>query len=418
MAKKLKNIAASEQDNNSINKNETSTSQNGEIFAEIEKVMKDGSYRDISSSKEEKEEEAHLTHIKNEPNKNLHLVEDSDDDLVVNKSKKEKVKKEKKSKEDKIDRKKKKVSTYEKTTFLHKMKVLGVLCLLGVFTGSGLGVWYFNFALKSGVDYSQYDPAEYVMNIDSSFSKIGIAKNKAWVEEAKANGLSVNSDKLNPEDIIALCTYNAENATSYEIVGIGEVYAMGTKQTVYSGKKFDGTTYTFESISKGIISVATCDVMTTNDGLKNVAIYSGSKPSATSATWKYKEKQSVSQFKENSGVLPTQILPYIISGKTIASSTPVTQDDEGNYTFTLKMKKIESVLYYYKQVKRSGDLGNDPEFYSIEIKFTVNDNWEFVSTQIKESYKAVKFGAPVTCKGSLTTTYAFNQQVTLPILPA
>ena len=49
---------------------------------------------------------------------------------------------------------KKPKKVYQKSTFKHKMKVIGCLAALGVFTGSGLGVWYFNTALKSNVDYT------------------------------------------------------------------------------------------------------------------------------------------------------------------------------------------------------------------------------------------------------------------------
>ena len=45
---------------------------------------------------------------------------------------------------------------YQKGTFKKNMRALGIILVLGIFTGSGLGVWYFNYALKSKVDYSLY----------------------------------------------------------------------------------------------------------------------------------------------------------------------------------------------------------------------------------------------------------------------
>ncbi|MBQ8444619.1 MAG: hypothetical protein IJX25_04635 [Clostridia bacterium] len=311
-----------------------------------------------------------------------------------------------------VDQKPKKTKKiYTPTTFKHKMKVLGVLALLGIFTGAGLGVWYFNTALKSNVDYN-LDPAEYIGNVDDSFSSIGLSKETGWAEKAKAKGLTPAD--ISVVDNILLCEYNAQQASSYEIIGTGKVLSLGIAQTVYSEKKFDGDAYSFVSISAGMLTVATCDVM--NKAGNSVTIYQGQNPTDSGATWTSPETITSDAFSELSGVMPNAVSPYIISEKTIDSASEIVYDSQSElYSFTVTLKPVESVLRYYKQVKRSGGLEANPEFYSIQITFNINENWQFVSTEITESYKAVKFGMPVTCDGTLVTNYSFDGEVTLPV---
>lgn len=314
--------------------------------------------------------------------------------------------------EDKRKRKKKTKKVYQKSTFKHKMKVIGCLAALGVFTGSGLGVWYFNSALKSNIDYTSLVAADYYGNVDEVFSSMSITDKSTWVSQAHDKGLSPAD--FNAVDNILLCEYNAQQASTWSIIGTGNVISMGIAQTVYSGKTFDGNFYTFESISAGMITVANCDVMAKNGS--TIDIYAGKNPTSTGATWVKDKTITTEEFSAMSGVLPNAVGPYIISDKTVETSSDITHDSEsGLYSFTITLKPIESVLLYYKQVQRSGGLEANPEFYSIEITYHINEEWQFVSSEITESYKAVKFGMPVTCNGKLSTTYEFDCEVTLPV---
>ena len=312
-----------------------------------------------------------------------------------------------------VDKKKKKSKgkkPYPKTTFKHKMKVIGCLALLGMFTGSGLGVWYFNTAIRSNVDYSM-PVSEVIGNVDTTFSTIGIEKKKDWQEQAQASGKTPLD--FSPVDNVLLAEYNHTLADTYSVVGSGKVLSMGTTQTVYSEKLYDGERYSFVSISAGLITVASCDVLNKNG---SVDVYKGSNATSTGATWTYDQNYSASEFEAMNGVMPSAPHPYIISDRTFEEASEVVLNSEtGNYEFTLKLKTVESVLLYYKQVQRSGGLEANPEFYSIEIKFTINKDWQFVQTDIVESYKAVKFGLPVGCDGTLTTVYKYDSEITLPV---
>ena len=125
---------------------------------------------------------------------------------------------------------------------------------------------------------------------------------------------------------------------------------------------------------------------------------------------------STDDFRNLSGVLPNEIFPYLFSEKTIESSSEVKKDEiSGNYTFTVTLKPLESALLYYKQVRRSGALESDPEFKNIQLSFTINNQWQLVTTEVNETYKAIKFGMGVNCKASIKTNYTFDGDVTMPV---
>ena len=163
------------------------------------------------------------------------FVEHGEETLVI--SQKEKHKKAKKAKK-----------VFQKATFKHKMKVIGCLAALGMFTGCGLGVWYFNTALRSNVDYASLNAADFYGSVQSVFDKMSVTGGKGWVEEAKAQGKKPTD--FSPVENVLLCEYNAEElGRKYEIIGEGKVLSLGIAQTIYSEKKFDGNKNTFISNS-------------------------------------------------------------------------------------------------------------------------------------------------------------------------
>ena len=296
------------------------------------------------------------------------------------------------------------------------MRVLGILTVLGIFTGSGLGVYYFNNFLRSNVDYSKLKPADYIKSVDDvlakRFSITSSSDKENWIQIAQNQGLSPID--LSPVDNLILAEYNAKNASSYEIVGNGAVATIAT-QTIYSMRKFDGKTYTFESISKGMLNVANCDYMP--KGARSVEVYKGANVTVSGADWNYSQTVSLDNYKAMAGTMPSDIQPYLISDKSVISSTDVVFDDsKGLYSFTLHIDPVAGVLLYYKQVRRTGGLEGDPEFEYVNLTVTIDEDWNLVSSYIQEKYVAIKFGLPNKCVGTLYSTYKFNDEVTLPTL--
>ena len=306
---------------------------------------------------------------------------------------------------------------YQKGTFKKNMRALGIILVLGIFTGSGLGVWYFNYALKSKVDYSLYVVADYMPDLDERFASLfGITEENDklnWVEKARSLGIE-NPSQLSAIDNYLLAMYNAQNESELVIESEGLVKSMGTSQTVYSLKTFDGSLYTFESISTGFITIAFHDEMTVNEdgeAVGNIDIYNGKSGTitTTSAEWELAESLTPSEYQELTGGLLNVLNPYIISEKTVLNSDiEIVVDENGYYSMTFELHPIYSVLNYYRQVRRTGQLEADPYFHNITQTIVMDKDWNLISTYVEEDYNAVKMGFGVGCSGNLKQNFYFD----------
>ena len=137
--------------------------------------------------------------------------------------------------------------------------------IIGIGSGLFLGSWYLSLRQSNPINYSQYTEETLKDDINDAFFKVIGIKNPTdfekenWVETAKSRGITPQN--LTAAENFMLAEYNLGLANSYSAIGTGKVAVMGTSQTIYSAKMFDGNTYTFESISKGILTVADCLVM-------------------------------------------------------------------------------------------------------------------------------------------------------------
>ncbi len=318
-----------------------------------------------------------------------------------------------KSKPNSKKRKHKKKSIKQKTTLSHKLKVLSVLTVLGIFTGSGLGVWYFNTNLKSP-DYSSLSAENYIKPISQVLSEnfnISSDKQENWLDYVG----NATPDTLSHVDNVLLSIHNASLADNYLFTGNGKAVSMGIAQTIYSQRRHIDDIYTFESISTGTISVANLDIYKNDKKNGNeIKLYTGKKISQRNADWYYNKTISTDEYQNMTGGLPDKVTPYIISEKTVTSST-MTKDDNGNYVITFILDPMTSVLNYYKEVRRTGGLEADPQFNSVKLIATIDSKWNLITTEVFEVYKAVKFGMGVPCNGNVKIEYNFNlPEVLLP----
>ncbi len=307
----------------------------------------------------------------------------------------------------------------KKTTLSHKIKVLSTLMVLGVFTGSGLGVWYFNVNLKSP-DYGAFVADTYIKPINKVMSEnFGITSQEQinnWLDYAGDNTPATIKSHV---DNVLLAIHNASLAKNFVFTGNGKAVSMGITQTVYSQRRHIDDIYTFESISKGTgkISIVVANLDYYKKDKKNdkeVRLYTGKNVSQRNADWYYSKTVSTDEYQSMTGGLPNKITPYIISEKTVTSSN-MTNDENGNYVFTFTLDPMTSVLNYYKEVRRTGGLEADPEFSSIKFIATIDSRWNLITTEVFETYKAVKFGMGVTCNGTIKIDYQFNlPEVLLP----
>ena len=388
-----------------------------EILKEIQEVMAEGAYyTEETTENEDKEETDEKIFVTN-------AIPLANRDESQKKTSKKELGKDQLTKKAKKEAKK---AAYKKTTLKHKLYVISILFVLGIFTGSGLGVWYFNGFLKSNVDYTQHGkPEDYVQSIDDTltrnFSGINLGAKEDWVDYAKTQGKTPAD--LSPVDNFVLSQYNMAIANSYSVIGSGSVVAqtiITVDQFLYSEKKFDGQNYSFISISPdttGLVGdVAVCDVLGKNS--KTIKSYKGSiNPGNTSAEWAYNTSYTTEEHSNLNGVKVNDIQPYLICTETVVSSSEITINEDGNYVFSLELDTIKSVLNYIRQVKRTGGLATFPEFKSINISFTITPDWQLVKMNIVEVYKAVKMGMTPTITGTLNFDFTVNQPIIMPNLP-
>lgn len=314
--------------------------------------------------------------------------------------------------------KKKKKMSFKKKTLMHQLKTLGALMLMGVFTGCGLGVWYFNTELRNDTNYD-IDPTPYQYDINAVMSNNFNITNQndyaTFVETATSQGKTPLD--LTPADNFALAEYHASLASSWTAIGEGQINTIIT-QSLYSEKKFDGNKYTFVNISiSSMVKVAKCYEYI--KGAKDVVSYTGASPQSTSATWnKDATKIANADFKEQMGNLPNAIQPYLISDKTITNGNTkenVIYDElSQSYSFTIELDTVNSVLLYAHQVKSTGGLQTYPKFNSIIQTITIDKDWNLISIEIKDKYDAV-VGIKASCTGYLKNYYTFNQPVEMPV---
>ena len=314
------------------------------------------------------------------------------------------------------------VKPNKKKKLMRRLITFGIIIVLGVVSGAFLADWYKNYLKSQIADYTSYAITDYIDDTRAIVAKATGIDNPSdddlnnFASLAKQHGQTPQN--YTPSENYALAYFKASLATSYSAIGTGQISTPVANQSVYSAKKFDGSKYTFESVSLGMLTVAKCIV--SNSGSDKVTVIDGNNANTSGATWNGNSVDyTEDEFKELAGVLPSELMPYIISSKTILNEDQVeiTKTDFSGkevYKFTVELNNVYSVLNYHKQVKFSSGFSDSPSFSNIKITFLMDDEWNFVQTQIEEKYTVI-FGISVQCTGTLVTDYTFNEQVEMPI---
>lgn len=298
------------------------------------------------------------------------------------------------------------------------------ICLLGIATGIFLGSWYSYTMLTANVDYSLYSEEslrekESYKDIISSVLKISNPTEEQltnWVTLAKEKNIKPNN--LLPSQNFILAEYNATLATSFKAIANGLVETIAT-QSIYSEKLFNGSAYTFSSISAGLLTIADCAYMEKGSDL--VSSHKGNNVTSTSADWTGTvTNYSKADYKELAGNTPDVLNPYIVTSKTLLrdKSEDITLENYNGkqvYKFSFQLDPVKSVLNYIKQVRVTSGLSGYPTFDDVTLTVFLDEDWNFVRTEVVENYRIPYGGLQPKCKGTLNTDYSFNVPVTLPI---
>lgn len=283
-----------------------------------------------------------------------------------------------------------------------------VVIVLGVATGSVLGSWYFN-----SVNSSQFDPSKY-NELNFRDDEVALRKNLMGKSEPTWEDFSILAESKTPLDFTAsqnflLAEYKATQAQNYRIITNGKVSTIAS-QTVYGRKLYNGKKCTYESISKGMMTIAKCSYRDMNSNI--VKVMDGTNVTSTSAKYNLAKAQNytLNDYIDYAGGLPEKVNPYIVSSKTVLNDNEVQivfNEETGNYEFTMELDATGSTLNYTKQVRQTSGLSGYPTFNYVRMKVVMSPDWNLVQTDILEKYTVV-YGVKASCVGTALIDYEFN----------
>ena len=133
-----------------------------------------------------------------------------------------------------------------------------------------------------------------------------------------------------------------------------------------------------------------------------------------SAEWESGEPYAhmyLKDFIAENGLPATEFSVYIINEETLLSADEVVTNQDGTYsqTYYLDPAGDKAPAHYANQMVFSGGLTALPEFTSIQITYTFDDQWQVLESVVEESYKAT-MGLSVNCSSEFTTHYEYGTE--------
>ena len=133
-----------------------------------------------------------------------------------------------------------------------------------------------------------------------------------------------------------------------------------------------------------------------------------------SCEWKSGEPYAhmyLKDFIAENGLPATEFSVYIINEETLLTADEVVKNQDGTYsqTYYLDPAGDKAPAHYANQMVFSGGLTALPEFTSIRITYTFDDEWQVLESVVEESYKAT-MGISVSCSSAFTTQYEYGTE--------
>lgn len=281
-----------------------------------------------------------------------------------------------------LQKRKKKKDVEKKKTIFSMILTIFVICFFAVPVGYTLG----NLLVSANKTDEVYDIA-----LDDVSQIMYAGKTPA---------------EMSPIEVYLVANNILIGRDYYYITSEGEIDAQITSQTVNNVFIKDGQTYYQERLSKGIVSVAN-KVEYTEGG--NVLFTEGKVGNNATVAWKgapatYSKEYFISCF----GMIPNEINSYVIASSTVIDSS--SKQENNLFTFTLSLNPQTSTQNYRKQVEFfSGRSNSNPTFTKVEITFTVDSDFNFVSMSINETY-TMKYIGVITVSSSKPVTSKFSYE--------
>lgn len=229
-------------------------------------------------------------------------------------------------------------------------------------------------------------------------------------------------------ELINIGLLNISKTNNFYAVTRGNVVANvnGIKQGQDILQTFikNGDQYFEEDISYGIVKTG---LRFYQDSTNNVTIYhtgSVSKTGSNEGGTLYQGNYTYDVENEDKSVLKAEeftekwgretlsdAIVYYINDKTVISSSK-SKEKNGDIKVSVELEPILSVLKYVKQMKNTGDLSQEPIFYTVKIDFILDQNLFIKSFTTDESYQVVAnmFPVPAESQGTLTMEYFYSER--------
>ena len=268
-----------------------------------------------------------------------------------------------------------------------------IVSLIAIITGYFIGSWIINSNNTDGL---------YDMDTDLLYDNVLAIKEEA--------------NRKSPIELGAIkCAVLAINVTSEQervsVSSVGQVVSMGVTQGIKAKQIRMYDQVLFENVSVSSFVKAANRFYLKNDSITRV------KGNVNGSTVTWNAGNSIltrDEYKETMGLDIYEYMSYIISSKTVVDSSEVSRLENGNYTFTLTLDKVNSVINYVKNMKETGSLGDYPRFKSnISVEIVMDSNYRILTFKTDEEYE-VKKGVWMSAVGTLTNTFSYDQDFVIP----
>ena len=252
--------------------------------------------------------------------------------------------------------------------------------------------------------YENFDPNDYLDNNVPLFSDFETFR-------LESPSLGNYRERYNPCQLFNLAVYESQKNDFINFQANGLVNVGGLKQNILAYQLKNIDQYFYESISKGLISVAKRFYQD-----EEITWYRGKYNQNKEMVWNPESETivSIEEFQEAWGFDLSIFSPYIVSSLTcLETSTAVIEDN--HIQISLDLDPFFSVLNYVKQMVKMGNLEEAPIFKNINVKITFDENFLIQSTEIFEQYKVKKFGW-FNATGTLSGNFTFGVQKEFPPL--
>lgn len=257
--------------------------------------------------------------------------------------------------------------------------------------------------------------ANLIVSIALSANQYNKTKNSGsivnHVVSQSTNVLADNKqENINSMSLFLKAYDNLLNTKNVTIKSAGTINTFVT-QKINLTKIYDGKTHYSQNITTGLKNVATRIYYTPDSTVTTVK---GNDISANNAKWNGKvTNYSYSEFVNKFHLPPSTFVPYEISTLTISSVSPATKINDG-YSLEISLHPTLATKNYAKNLQTIASLSNEPTFSDVSLKVTIDQNGNFKTIEVNESYNIKIIGITKKCTSNIVTSFDFISKATIP----